>query len=308
VTSRFSKFEEFARLAQQGGVDVKPTLLRVLTDFYVQKPAHTAEEERHFTALAARLIEEVDPQTRMRVAERLMNYPAAPPDVLRQLGVAAPAAAPPAPTAIPATSDEALPMRSGRSGGADTDRIAAAHFSDMFFRAGSDQRKLMLAELATAATMPPLAIASDEAALATQRLEAAALKGRPFEFVREVERVLQVPRSIAEAVIRDTAGEPILVIAKSLSMPIDVLQRVLLLVNPLIGSSVRRVYDLCALYEELTPDAALRLVLLWRHAAAPRPVTYQVAQAPGAAADPRDAGITRIEPPVIDSLKKDRRA
>ncbi|MES1154815.1 MAG: DUF2336 domain-containing protein, partial [Pseudorhodoplanes sp.] len=33
-------------LADRTGVDIKPTLLRVLTDLYVQKPLHTPDEER----------------------------------------------------------------------------------------------------------------------------------------------------------------------------------------------------------------------------------------------------------------------
>jgi len=34
-------------LARQRGVDTRPTLARVLTDLYVQKPAHTLDEETH---------------------------------------------------------------------------------------------------------------------------------------------------------------------------------------------------------------------------------------------------------------------
>ena len=36
---------------------MRSALLRVLTDLYVQKPKHTADEERHYTELALRLIE-----------------------------------------------------------------------------------------------------------------------------------------------------------------------------------------------------------------------------------------------------------
>ena len=36
-------------LANRDGVDIRPTLLRVMTDLYVQKPVHTEQEEQHFT-------------------------------------------------------------------------------------------------------------------------------------------------------------------------------------------------------------------------------------------------------------------
>ena len=49
-------------LANRDGVDIRPTLLRVMTDLYVQKPTHTEQEEQHFTELALRLIDLVDRQ------------------------------------------------------------------------------------------------------------------------------------------------------------------------------------------------------------------------------------------------------
>src|SRR5271170_5134772 len=54
-----------------GGADMRPTLIRVLTDLYVQKLGHTADEERHYTELALRLLDAVDVASRVAVAERL---------------------------------------------------------------------------------------------------------------------------------------------------------------------------------------------------------------------------------------------
>lgn len=280
MTSRLSKFEEFALLAQREGIDVKPTLLHVLTDFYVQKATHTAEEDQHFCALALRLIDEVDPQTRASVAAKLTAYGAAPAPLLAKLE-----GAPHTPPAIAPPTVEAEP-RPSPALVSDEDKAAAARFSDMFFQADSDQRRAVLRELDRAPSAAPLTIPPDEAKVAIERLEIAALRGRPFEFVLEVERVLAVPRRYAEAIIKDASGEPMLVLAKAIDMPIDVVQRLLLLVNPLIGASVRRVFDLCALYEELSPQAALRLVSLWRHASVGRPITHQPMQT-HAARDPR---------------------
>jgi hypothetical protein len=71
-------------LARLRGVDTRPTLARVLTDLYVQKPAHTLDEETHYTELVLRLLDGVDVATRAIVAQKLATYPAAPrPVVLR---------------------------------------------------------------------------------------------------------------------------------------------------------------------------------------------------------------------------------
>ena len=65
-------------LARRKGVDIQPTLLRVMTDLYVQKPTHSAEEDQQFTELALRLIDVVDEPTRAVVTERIASHPGAP--------------------------------------------------------------------------------------------------------------------------------------------------------------------------------------------------------------------------------------
>ncbi|HLN10253.1 MAG TPA: hypothetical protein VK281_15025 [Xanthobacteraceae bacterium] len=77
--------EGLDRLAFREGVDIRPTLVRVLTDLYVQKPSHTAEEERHYTELVLRLIDTVDISTRAIVARKLATYEAAPAPIVRRL-------------------------------------------------------------------------------------------------------------------------------------------------------------------------------------------------------------------------------
>src|ERR1051326_429476 len=72
-------------LARLRGVDTRPTLARVLTDLYVQKPAHTLDEETHYTELVLRLLEAVDVTTRAVVAHKLATYAAAPRAVVLRL-------------------------------------------------------------------------------------------------------------------------------------------------------------------------------------------------------------------------------
>jgi len=55
------------------------------------------------------------------------------------------------------------------------------------------------------------------------------------------------------------------VAAKALGMKVEVLQRILLMLNPLIGQSLERVYELSRLFGDLTPAAADRMLAIWRN-------------------------------------------
>ena len=82
--------------------------------------------------------------------------------------------------------------------------------------------------------------------------------------IHELERALGISRAQARRIIGDESGEPIVVAAKALGLPADVLQRVLLFMNPRIGQSVDRVFALAELYGEVSVDAARRLIAIWR--------------------------------------------
>ncbi|MGB8174231.1 MAG: DUF2336 domain-containing protein, partial [Pseudolabrys sp.] len=83
--SASNPLDSLVDLACRDGVDIRPTLLRVVTDLYVQKPNHSAEEETQFVELALGLIEAVDPQTRAVISAILASYPGAPAGVLGKL-------------------------------------------------------------------------------------------------------------------------------------------------------------------------------------------------------------------------------
>src|SRR6201989_1935588 len=74
-------------LPRREGVDIRPTLLRVLTDLYVQAPKHSSDEQRQFVELTSRLIDQVDDATRAAIRARLAIYPDAPLEILTKLGV-----------------------------------------------------------------------------------------------------------------------------------------------------------------------------------------------------------------------------
>lgn len=69
-----SLFDGLTRVGLRGSSDMRPILIRVLTDLYVQKLTHTEEEERHYTELALRLLAAVDAATRASVATKLARH------------------------------------------------------------------------------------------------------------------------------------------------------------------------------------------------------------------------------------------
>ena len=83
----FPGFDGLMTLSRREGVDIRPTLLRVLTDLYVQARSHTADEERQFVELTSRLIEQVDDATRAAVRARLAIYPGTPLKTMIQLNL-----------------------------------------------------------------------------------------------------------------------------------------------------------------------------------------------------------------------------
>jgi hypothetical protein len=61
-------------------------LLFALTSLYVQRPVHTAQEQRQYVELALRLVDKVGPATRAAVAARLRRHLDAPAEVMERLG------------------------------------------------------------------------------------------------------------------------------------------------------------------------------------------------------------------------------
>jgi hypothetical protein len=107
---------------------------------------------------------------------------------------------------------------------------------------------------------------------AVARLEMAALARDTAVFVHHLQYALRLTRDQAKRIVDDPTGEPLLVAAKALAMPSVVLQRVLLFLNPAIGESVQRVFDLAALYERLSPRAVEKIMLSMRGPEEAQPV------------------------------------
>ena len=251
-------------LSNRKGVDIRPTLLRVVTDLYVRKPTHSEQEDAEYTRMALRLLDHVDAKTRAMIAGKIAAYPNAPAAVRQRLlkdHIVCKAPDEPArngtgkkETARPASE----PMLKSKA--------AAIELSDLFFACNAEERRLILLNLPYAPIAPADPIEKAAAQSTIQQLEASALAHLTERFARDLGQALSISRTQALRLINDPGGEPIVVAAAALRMPAAVLQRVLLCLNPVISQSVQRVYDLTLLHEELKAASALRLIALWQAA------------------------------------------
>ena len=293
----FASLEGLLDHGQREGFDFRPTLLRVLTDLYLQKPTHPPADERHYTELALRLINSTDVPARAAVAERLARYPAAPRAVILRLARDVIDVAGPILRDSPCLTSADLELIMVERGAAHAAIIAtrlrrrapqagnppaearaetrdqradaqAAELSELFLAAGGAERRDILLNLDYAAPASPWAMPAPADAV-IRRLEAAALAHNVDAVTREVESAFGISSRLARRLVRDELGEPIVVIVKALRAPRAVLERILLFVNPRIGQSVQRVYELATRYDEISTPAALHLVSIWQ-AADPR--------------------------------------
>jgi hypothetical protein len=316
------------------GVDIRPTLLRVLTDQYLHRRVHTPAEERQYTELTLRLLDETDVPARAAVAARLAAHACAPRAIILRLArdvltVAEPIlrlspqlaaadldaiarerggdyaaiiatraapqspprpqsqtmstptpaivgsnAAPTARSAQPQQRPMAMSPASGSAAAASAPRqqqsaskpdIQATELCGLFFAAGSMERRLILISLELLPTpAPEMPVAMQRTDI--WRFESAALQHKTEAVLRDLERALGISRKMALRIIEDDMGEPIVAAAKAMEFPTDVLQRILLFMNPRVGQSVDRVYELAGLYAEITADAARHLIGIWRDA------------------------------------------
>ncbi|WP_407159805.1 DUF2336 domain-containing protein [Bradyrhizobium sp. STM 3557] len=312
----FPGFDGLLSLSRREGVDIRPTLLRVLTDLYVQTQAHSADEERQFIELTSRLIDEVDDATRAAVRGRLAIYPAAPVMILRKLGLRPaldnqpmPLAAPLPAELLPQAVHEPLPAAAGLS----MQPKDAAELAEMFFRAASSERVAILHNLASTPLKPATRIPRERAAHAVDALQMAAFISDIEIFTNELGESLILAQRIAEQIVEDASGEALACALKALDMPGAVFERVLLFLKPEVGQSVHAVFRLSRFYHRLSGHAALIMLAAWRGAAMAsaarpkhRPALYddERQRARGAARSPSPAAPGHVARTGTDGYKR----
>jgi hypothetical protein len=291
MPSTLSSLNGLADIGLRSGVDMRPTLIRVLTDLYVQKLTHTADEERHYTELALRLLDGVDVPTRAAVAVRLAKHLSPPARVIQYLVNDLPEVAAPlrgralpqspaqpaalAPVATDPAVEDAAPIESPpheetiehepvTNLRGTMDATVAAELNDIFFSAAEHERRLILLNLHVAAPLSPGQVAVLRDPAIGQCLDAAALGNHREELAKQLAEALRIPRDQARRIVRDDHGEPIVVAVKALGIARDVVYRLLMFVNPTVGHSVERVHALATLYDELSAQAAEGMVAIWQ--------------------------------------------
>jgi hypothetical protein len=254
-----SRLDYLTRLELRDGVDMRPTLLRVLTDLYVQKPTHTLDEERHYTELALRLLDAVDVGTRQAVAESLARYAGPPLPVIERLARDLPDVA----ATVRRHPDE---QKTGLVAQADgtIQTGVAIELNELFLTANAHERRLILLNLEIVAPLPAGGVKLSRDGVVGERLEAAALSRNRDAFAQHLAAALHISRMQAHRLADDELGEPIIAAAKALDIRREVLYRILLFVNVAIGHSIERVHALACLFDELTVHAAEHMVAIWQ--------------------------------------------
>jgi hypothetical protein len=265
----FPSFDGLMHLAKREGVDIRPTLLRVLTDLYVQTPDHSAEEQQHYVELASRLIDQVDEATRSVVRARLATYPDAPIEIRERLGLSKPPRLPQAvmdvaATPSPSSHDQRAPDRPPAK--LSMQPADAASIDEMFTSAGPSERIQILRSLESAPLRPAARIEPRRAGRAVAVLERAAFARDRSAFAAELSDALLLPALVGERLVADDSGELLACAAKTLAMPSEIFQRVLLFLKPEWGSSAITVFRLARLYDSLSEQAALIMLSVWRGA------------------------------------------
>jgi Uncharacterised protein conserved in bacteria (DUF2336) len=272
----FPGFDGLMTLSRREGVDIRPTLLRVLTDLYVQASAHSEDEARQFVELSLRLIDEVDDATRAAVRARLAIYPGTPLQVMQKLGLKRimpeqrlpiPREIPAQPIASPAPKAPVEPPTEAQLRMASTLSMQpkdAAEISDMFFGAAASERALILHNLSDTPLRASPRIPAVRAKRAIETLEMAAFAADLENFTLELREALILPSRVADQVVSDPGGEPLACAARALDMPAAAFQRVLLFLKPEFGESVNQVYRLSRLYDRLSERSALIMLAAWR--------------------------------------------
>jgi len=280
----FHGFDGLMTLSRREGVDIRPTLLRVLTDLYVQTSDHTLDEERQFAELATRLIDEVDDATRAAVRARLAIYPNTPREIAWKLQ-------------LKHTTDSRVVVRDDEhilddtleiDPAADFEIVSdseapaapilpaptlsmqpddAAKLIEMFLAADKGHRAQMLYGLTDTPLKPSTPVDPRRAARAVTALEQAALAADSAGFAAELADALILTSRVATQIVNEPGGEPLACALKALGMPGESYQRVLLFLNPSLGASVMEVYRLARLYEVIELRTALIMLAAWRGSA-----------------------------------------
>jgi hypothetical protein len=296
---RLPHVQRLIGLARSNGVDVRPTLLRVIVDQFVAERQHPAAEVTRFGELTLHLLARAQEAERAIVSAKLADHPQTPAALARRLAADTAAVAIPVLARSLALSDDDqfLAVRSGDpdkalavAGRADLGLaalVALEDFDDPRIRAAlaarigvdpppvrraTDGRPADLGtaflDAATAqretiiaelVLRPPPAIGSMPSD-PERAVELAALSRRDGAIALALAELLALDPDTAAGIAGDEGGEPLIVVARALDLGREAASRILLFAHEAVGTSVARVYDLTALYDVMPRQAALAIL------------------------------------------------
>src|SRR5689334_7650461 len=209
----FPSFDGLMNLSRHEGVDIRPTLLRVLTDLYVQAAKHTEDERRQFSELASRLIDGVDDATRAAVRAKLAVCSDTPDAIAAKLGLAPAAPAQsiaPSWTEMPEVADSEAEISTSMTTSSTRPTLPpqlamrpadAAEIDRLFAGAKGLERVRILQNLDSSPLLPAVRPGPRRAARAVETLEMAAYACDTESFAFELSSVLLLPMKAAERVV-----------------------------------------------------------------------------------------------------------
>ncbi len=303
---RLPSVQRLIGLARSNGVDVRPTLLRVIVDQFVSEAHHPAAEVTRFAELVVNLLPRAAEADRALVAEKLADHPQTPAAVARALAQDSGVVARPILIRCRALSDDDL-FLAVRSGDQDK-ALAVAEREDIGLAAlvaledmddpavraalaarigrsvpAPTPRRTKAADLGLAflaAATPQRETMLAELALTGEalppglgpksaglELETAALSRRDGALTEALARTFLFDARTAATIAADPGGEPLVVCARALDLGRESTMRTLLFAHEAIGTSVDRIYALASLYQAIPRGAAVALVRSWQAAA-----------------------------------------
>jgi hypothetical protein len=315
---------DLTELAQRDGADVRPLLLRVLTDLYLQQPTPSAADRARFAELACRLLDSVEIGIRTDIAQRLAHHAGTPASVAARLARDDIRAADPilrnSPVlgeaelhaildangiahaiAIAGRSDlpdsvarrlrgsvvhRARPQNLRSADFPNRDRALTRTLARRYLVAGTDERQMILTALPVCAATEYEGVLRALDAGSVQRLERAALLHHTQRFIALLEEQVGLPADIVMAMLRDPTGDPLAVLCRALDIPLHAASRMLLFLHRQNGASMRHVFALSERIERVETVAARRLLGAWRGLVPVRRSTI-AGRPEGSARDPR---------------------
>lgn len=152
------------------------------------------------------------------------------------------------------------------------DDLEMAALAELFWHAASDSREAILKRLSGQTWWPgdyprldaPLRYADEENLKMAEEGLARLLLGRRIDDFRTLfRRAMGIAPALAERIMQDDSGEPFAIACRAAGFSMSAYTTLLILYNPAVGQSVKRVFALGTVYETIPQALAWHLLEAW---------------------------------------------